>query len=232
MDAATNPSPDPISILVDLAARRRTARIVYKKPAETDPTERLVEPYSLQARGSALLVQCWQVQPAPEGVFGWRWFRTDRILAAADGGSEFQPRAKITLDTGEVHVRRDINIVISAGAVSDAEIAEAQSLASQYERTLSSVRQPTAQARKARRPTEEYQRFLEKALLDGRFDQQTMDEAEAMGLEIEDEYLRAVHGRIFASVLQEVLLDGKVTEKEAKYLASVRRALKKLGWAP
>jgi predicted DNA-binding transcriptional regulator YafY len=229
MDTATTPIPDPISILVDLAARRRTARIVYKKPAETDPTERLVEPYSLQARGSALLVQCWQVQPAPEGVFGWRWFRVDRILAASDGGSEFQPRAKITLDTGEVHARRDIEILIRAGDASDAVAAETA------RRNIGgpiSEYPATAQARKTRRPTEEYQRFLEKALLDGRFDQRVMDEAEAIGFEIEDEYLRAVHGRVFVSVLQEVLMDGKVTEKEAKYLASVRRVLKKLGWAP
>ncbi len=197
IEAAAGETCDPVAVMVDLAGRRRVARITYKKPAEPAPTERLVEPYRLEASATATMIRCWQVAPSVEGGKAWRCFRTDRIVSAADGGSEFRPRMKITLDAGEVFDNP-----------------------------------ATAKAKAAAVPKDAYLAFLEQALLDGRFDRQEMARAREMAEGLDEGDLRVVHGTVFAAVLVEVLMDGTVTEAEERYLSSVRRALKGLGWAP
>ncbi|MCX5654813.1 MAG: WYL domain-containing protein [Planctomycetota bacterium] len=93
---------DPLDVLVDLAEHRRTAQLVYQKPGEPSATERLVEPYRLEATANAEMVLCWQLLPKVEDRLPWRHFRIDRIVSVIDGGSTFEPRTPITLHAGEV----------------------------------------------------------------------------------------------------------------------------------
>jgi predicted DNA-binding transcriptional regulator YafY len=92
---------DPLDVLVALADQRRTALLVYQKPGELDSTERLVEPYRLEATENAEMVLCWQLLPKVEDRLPWRHFRIDRIVSVIDGGSQFEPRTPITLRKGE-----------------------------------------------------------------------------------------------------------------------------------
>jgi hypothetical protein len=37
---------------------------------------------------------------------------------------------------------------------------------------------------------------------------------------------------VFVNILQEMLADGEISDREAAYLKSVRKVLELLGWAP
>jgi hypothetical protein len=43
---------------------------------------------------------------------------------------------------------------------------------------------------------------------------------------------KGVHAQVFCNVLQEVLKDGAVSDREETYLKNVRNFLVLLGWAP
>jgi hypothetical protein len=43
---------------------------------------------------------------------------------------------------------------------------------------------------------------------------------------------RGAHAQILRNVLDEVLIDGNVSEKEVRYLSGVRTFLQALGWTP
>lgn len=78
----------------------------------------------------------------------------------------------------------------------------------------------------------EYFNFLESSLLDGLVSQDELERARALGARVEPDERRGVHARVFANVLQEVLQDAAVSDREAQYLAGVRSFLATLGWAP
>jgi hypothetical protein len=187
---------DPVPILADLALKCRTAAIVYQKPGEAAPTERIVEPYRLEASRHALMVLCWQVSPNPADGDPWRNFRTDRILSVLDGGSTFEPRAVVTIGTGEVH----------------------------------SFVPPAAEA--AARDIAEYSALLEKLLLSATGTDDDMENAENIASAIDEGALKVIHARLFAQLLEEIVLDGRVTRMEEKHIARARKMLKRFGWAP
>lgn len=76
--------------------------------------------------------------------------------------------------------------------------------------------------------TERYACCLEQALLDG----VDLNQAKSLASELLPSQLRAVHGRVFASVVQEVALDQEMWPLGMDYLGDVRESLGALGWAP
>ena len=79
---------------------------------------------------------------------------------------------------------------------------------------------------------ENYFRQIEEAMLDGRVTPEEMSLAEALRDRVEIHERKAVHARVFASVLHEVLQDGRISHREELYLQNVRAFLDRLGWAP
>jgi hypothetical protein len=74
--------------------------------------------------------------------------------------------------------------------------------------------------------------WLEKCLIDHRLTDHEISTAIDVATSLERDELRGVHARIYANVLEEVLADGIVTDKEQEYLDHVRTSLQKLGWRP
>lgn len=192
---------DVLDLIVALSRQQRTAKIVYKKVAEPEPTIRTVEPYTLQEHNDNLMVRAWQLVPELASCDNcWRTFRIDRIVSVVDGGEEFDPRRPVTIAEGEIYKwaiqRRSetLNPVNLAPAV--------------------------------------YLQFVETSLLDGRLTKDEVDGAYLRAKAITPEQKRAVHAKVYAAVLQEVALDGEVTDDEDDYLQQVRDFLRTLGWAP
>jgi len=192
-----DPDSDALESLADLASRQRTARIVYRKPGERAPTTRLVEPYRLEASSAEEMVLCWQLHPKVEDRMPWRHFRLDRIESVADGGSNFTPRAPVTLHLGDVvDFQYGHHPVVGLG------------------------------------PRQEYLDCIESALSDAIFDQDEFEQARSLALCLSDPERRGVHCQVFVNILQEMLADGEIGDREAAYLRSVRKVLELLGWAP
>lgn len=78
----------------------------------------------------------------------------------------------------------------------------------------------------------DYFQFLETAMLDGKISQRELGRAEELGRLLSVDQVRAVHAQIFAGILREVLIDGMLDDREAAYLVTVRKMLKKLGYSP
>jgi hypothetical protein len=79
---------------------------------------------------------------------------------------------------------------------------------------------------------EDYFRQIETAMLDGKITEEEMALAQSLRDRVEIHERKAAHARVFASVLHEVLQDGRISHREELYLANVRAFLDRLGWAP
>src|SRR5688500_3049125 len=86
-----------LSEVVKLAEQKRLVKLLYRRPQETNPSPRVVEPYQLVEEDCHLPLRCWQVEPSPVSGSGWRLLRVDRIVAAEDAGAAFEPRCVVTL---------------------------------------------------------------------------------------------------------------------------------------
>lgn len=202
-----------------LAHARRVARVTYKRPGEPAPHDYLVEPYRLQRTAGGPAVHAWQLSPPPQaGSDGWRDFRLDRVTLVADGGRAFQPRMPVTLpqEVGAAAPRPD-----PIGGAPPITGRAAESFDAWGER-------PVARMGAA----EDYFRYLEDAMLDAKVTPDEMTLARSLGDRVEPHERKAVHARVYANVLHEVVQDARISHREEIYLRTVREFLEKLGWAP
>jgi hypothetical protein len=210
--------------LSKLAQARRVARVTYKRPGEPAPHDYLVEPYRLQRTTGGPAVHAWQLSPAPQaGNDGWRDFRLDRVTLVADGGRAFQPRMPVTLPQ-EVGGAGG-----SAGASRPDPIGGAPPITGRAAETFDAWgERPVAKMG----PAEDYFRHLEGAMLDAKVTPDEMTLARSLGDRVEPHERKAVHARVYANVLHEVVQDSRISHREEIYLRTVREFLEKLGLAP
>jgi hypothetical protein len=198
---------DVVPEIVRLAEAGRVVRIGYRRPGEGAATDYLIEPYRFHRGHAGPVLHAWQFDPPQQGrADGWRDFRLDRITAASDGGRSFQPRAAVT-------VGRDIPPAGPATGGPDFKGFGERPIASMGD-------------------AEDYFRQIETAMLDGKVTQDEMALAEGLRERVDIHERKAAHARVFASVLHEVIQDGRITHREELYLANVRAFLGQLGWAP
>lgn len=82
--------------LASLGAKRRVVEVHYRKHlTKPDSVARLVEPYNFTQGQQDIMLRCFQLEPDP----GWRFFMVHKIDRIEDGGSGFEPRVRIALDT-------------------------------------------------------------------------------------------------------------------------------------
>ena len=81
-------------------------------------------------------------------------------------------------------------------------------------------------------PSDRYAAYLEQTFLNRRFDSTELEQARALAAGLLPSELRTVHGRVFASVAQEILLDQEFGPRSPDYLGDVRNYLCTLGWSP
>ena len=196
--------------IVRLAGAGRVVRLNYRRPGAwgSAAAEYLVEPYRFHPKYSGPVLQAWQLEPPPQQgrPGGWRDFRIERIVSAADGGRSFEPRAPVT---------------VAGDVPSAAPATGGPDFKGFGERPIAGMGD-----------AEDYFRHLETAMLDGRVTEDEMALAEALRDRVEIHQRKAAHARVFASVLHEVLQDGRISHREELYLQNVRAFLDKLGWAP
>ena len=198
---------DVLPEIVRLAEAGRLVHLKYRRPGEAAPADYFVEPYRLFYGHGGLTLQAWQLESAAEGrAAGWREFRMDRIVSAADAGRSFEPRAAVT-------VARD---------------APASGPAAGGAGFKGWGDQPIA----AMGDADDYFRQLETAMLDGRITDGEIMLAESLRDRVEPHQRKAAHARVYANVLHEVIQDGRITHREELYLQNVRAFLERLGWAP
>ena len=77
-----------------------------------------------------------------------------------------------------------------------------------------------------------YFKFIETAMLDGKITGDELYRAREMARGIPVDELRGLHAQVFRNVLDEVLQDTAVSDREVRYLSGVRQFLSALGWAP
>lgn len=218
---------DALNEIIRLARDRRVVRLGYKRAGETAPTEYLVEPYRLHDAATGPAVQCWQLSPAPEGRSPWRDFRLDRITSVADGGGTFEARAAVTLGTelapfGERRITAGDPPTAAVVTSAEGAIASAPASFTRWgHRQIGSLG-----------PAGEYFHQLEAAMLDGQVTADEMAVAAELSNRVPPDQRKAVHARVYANVLHEVLEDGRIAHREELYLARVRELLVRLGWAP
>jgi hypothetical protein len=198
---------DAVHEVVRLAEAGRVVRLSYRRPGEGAAGEYLVEPYRFHRGPDGPVLHAWQLEPPRQGRTGaWRDFRLDRITAAADAGRSFQPRIPVT-------VARDLPSPGPATGGPDFKGFGERPIAAMGD-------------------AEDYFRQLEEAMLDGRVTEEEMALAEGLRDRVEIQERKAAHARVFASVLHEVLQDGRISHREELYLRNVRAFLDRLGWAP
>jgi hypothetical protein len=198
---------DAVYEVARLAEAGRVVRLTYRRPGEGGAGDYLVEPYGLHRGASGPVLHAWQLEPAPQGrTDGWRDFRLDRITAVSDGGRTFEPRAPVT-------AARDLPSPGPATGGPDFKGFGDRPIAAMGD-------------------AEDYFRQLEEAMLDGRVTEEEMALAEALRDRVDVHERKAAHARVFASVLHEVLQDGRISHREELYLRNVRAFLDRLGWAP
>jgi hypothetical protein len=219
---------DKLKQIAALAQSRRVARLTYKRPGEFTPHDYLVEPYRLQRTPGGLAVHAWQLSPPPQaGRDGWRDFRLDRITLVADGGQAFQPRMPLTLPqeaggpapaAGHPAVPAPPNPVGGPAPITG---RSPEAFHEWGERPVAKMG-----------PAEDYFRYLEDAMLDAKVTPEEMTLARSLGDRVEPHERKAVHARVYANVLHEVVQDARISHREEIYLRTVRDFLEKLGWAP
>jgi hypothetical protein len=74
--------------------------------------------------------------------------------------------------------------------------------------------------------------MIEGFLADGKISMGEMCDAVEKFDGLGEQQKRVAHARIFAGALEEVMLDGIITDAEAAYLSRVGENLRALGWAP
>ena len=189
-----------------LAEARRVVRLGYNPPGEDGPRERLVEPYRLQRTAGGPAVHSWERSSSDGRPDGWRDFRLDRITSVADAGQSFQPRMPVTLG-------QEIG-----GA---AQGPGAEGFHGWGERPIAAMG-----------PAEDYFRYLEDAMLDAKVTPGEMALARSLGDRVDPHERKAIHARVYANILYEVIQDSKISHREDLYLQTVRKFLEQLGWAP
>ena len=195
---------DVLAEVVRLAEAGRVVRLGYRGAGGRAEAQYLVEPYRLHRTHAGPVLHAWQLDPPPQGrPDGWRDFRLDRITSASDGGRPFTPRAPVTL------------------AGDTAAPAAGQPFHSWGERPIAGMGS-----------AEGYFQQLETAMLDGKVTDEEVALSESLRDRVEIHERKAVHARVFASVLHEVLQDGRISHREELYLRNVREFLERLGWAP
>jgi len=81
-------------------------------------------------------------------------------------------------------------------------------------------------------PQARYLAHLQDAMMDGIITPEELATAQDLQGSLSPSRLRAVHGSVYAAVLQAALIDGEVTDAETDYLQKVKEFLDTLGWAP
>ena len=81
-------------------------------------------------------------------------------------------------------------------------------------------------------PGKAYMKCIEDALLDNRVTKDEIENAQLFKIGLDDHQIRGVHAQVYANILGEMLIDGEIDDKEARYLKGVSAFLEKLGWAP
>lgn len=91
-----------VRLLIELARRRRMASIVHQRPTEA-PVRRTIEPHQLtRPRGETTVILLgWQTDPPAHGR-AWRRLRVDLMTEVGDGGSDFTPKAEVTMEDGRI----------------------------------------------------------------------------------------------------------------------------------
>ncbi|WP_432797186.1 WYL domain-containing protein [Poriferisphaera sp. WC338] len=188
-----------------ISSKGHLARIVYQKPTETAPSERIVEMYSLvHSQAGALLIRCWQVEPEDD----WRTFRLDRILNIYDTRKKFKPKYESTLADGVV---------------------------SPYKRGKGGGGTATATKKKAASRTGLYADYCELvtlAVMDGKLSLKERWFARKLKKNLTIGQIRSAHALIYADLIAEVTMDGEIDDNEVQALRVRRKLLKKLGWSP
>jgi hypothetical protein len=193
--------------IVRLAEAGRVVRLGYRRPGDASVSEYAVEPYSLHHGHAGPGLRAWNLGSGPAGgTPGWRDFRLDRIVSVADAGSAFSPRVPVSIGR-------------------DAPVEDPSAAGTQFK---GFGERPIARMGDA----EDYFRQIETAMLDGKISEEEMTLAQGLRDRVEIHERKAAHARVFASVLHEVLQDGRITHREELYLANVRAFLDRLGWAP
>jgi len=218
-----------------LALARRVARVTYKRPGEPAPHDYVVEPYRLQRTAGGPAVHAWQLTPPPAaGGDGWRDFRLDRVTLVADGGRAFQPRMPVTLPQelgglGAGAAAGGAGAGAGGAAPRPNPVGGPAPITGHAAATFDAWgERPVAKMG----PAEDYFRHLEDAMLDAKVTPDEMTLARSLGDRVEPHERKAVHARVYASVLHEVVQDARISHREEIYLRAVRDFLEKLGWAP
>ena len=198
---------EPLTEIVRLAAAGRAVRIGYRRPGTQVPGEYVIEPYRLHRFASGPVVHAWQLSPVPDGPSPWRDFRVDRIDTAVDAERPFEPRIPVTLPTDVGGPPVELPAIPPVARWSDRPIEAAG-------------------------PDEDYFRYLETAMLDGKVTTDETSLATELGDRVDPSHRKSVHARIYAAVLHEVVADGRISHREEIYLQQVREFLARLGWAP
>jgi hypothetical protein len=196
---------DVMAEIVRLAEAGRVVRLTYRRPGDGAAGEYTVEPYGLHRTAAGPALYAWQVSPPGWRAGGFREFRVDRIVSAADGGHDFKPRVPVTLG-------RDAPLSGGTGE---------SGFHGWGDRPIAGMGD-----------AEDYFRQIETAMLDGKVTEAEMALAESLRDRVEAHERKAAHARVFANVLHEVLQDGRISHREELYLANVRAFLERLGWAP
>jgi len=219
-------SSDVLSRIAALAAAGRVVRLGYRRPGEAAASAFVVEPYRLHRPATGPVLHAWQLDPPPEGRGAWRDFRLDRVASADDTGLAFTPRVPITLpqDVAAAGEARDAR----AGAIV-ADAARGVPGAGVFAAGPSPWSdQPIVAFGEA----DDYFHQLESAMLDGQVTLEEIALARDLGERVDPAERKAVHARVYANVLHEVIEDGRISHREELYLQQVRALLERLGWAP
>lgn len=199
--------------LQQCAEQNLMAVIVYRKPGESWRTERLVEPYQLTYSGPNLIVLTWQFDPELDHP-GWRNFRVDRIQTAANSGKRFRPRIPVTLHTGEV----------TQFEMRDNKELEQQMLASGQLQVHELTPPPSLQ--------QQYAQALENALYDGIVSETESKRLMKLQKKLDAQQMKSTHAQVYANTINEITIDGRVSDEEESLLENMRVFLTGLGWCP
>lgn len=200
---------DLLNDIAHLAKSHRLVRLGYRRAGDAMATEYLVELYRLHHPASGPVLHGRQIAPERVGRSPWRDFRLDRVTTVADSGQSFAPRIPVTL--------LDDLEAVGGVVVQDAP-----------PRLHVWGTQPIVAVGAA----DDYLQFLEAAMLDGQVTPEELAGATALGERVEPHERKAVHARVYANVLAEVVQDGRITHREELLLGQVRELLARLGWAP
>ena len=214
--------------LMGLTERRRVARIGYRRVGQATETEFVVEPRRLHRTPAGLTLHARQLSPPPEvGRDGWRDFRVDRITSVTDDGGTISQ-----FSTGAGAGAGDGGAPPAAAPAADAKIKGPPVAAPAAEGRFDVFDGWGEQQIASMGPAEDYFRHVESAMFDGKVTPDELSLAEALRDRVESHERKAVHARVYANVLHEVIQDSRISHREEQYLQNVKAFLDRLGWAP